>query len=184
MRFRSSVWMRAYALAGALVLCGSLGGFASAQQAAAAEDKPQSQMTAADFPQTPQERMKRYDLSEDPGLDPDPGKIFMRYGKKYQIQKFEERREWGVSDLARAAGMDKAMTHRILRALLREQWVVQNLQTRLYSLGPALRDIASLQQSRTDVLKAAEPVSTSSTMIERDVADATAVWITGQVSLP
>jgi IclR family transcriptional regulator, KDG regulon repressor len=74
------------------------------------------------------------------------------------IQKFEERHEWGVSDLARATGMDKAMTHRILRTLMREQWVVQNLETRLYSLGPTLRDIGNLQQSRADVLKAAEPV--------------------------
>jgi IclR family KDG regulon transcriptional repressor len=74
------------------------------------------------------------------------------------IQKFEERREWGVSDLARATGMDKAMTHRILRTLMREQWVMQSLETRLYSLGPALSDIASLQQARSHVLKAAEPV--------------------------
>jgi IclR family transcriptional regulator, KDG regulon repressor len=74
------------------------------------------------------------------------------------IQKFEERPEWGVSDLARATGMDKAMTHRILRTLLREQWVEQNLASRLYSLGPALRDIASLQRSRPEVLKLAEPV--------------------------
>jgi IclR family transcriptional regulator, KDG regulon repressor len=74
------------------------------------------------------------------------------------IHKFQERPEWGVSDLARATGMDKAMTHRILRTLLREQWVEQNLTSRLYSLGPALRDIASLQQSRSEVLKVAEPV--------------------------
>lgn len=74
------------------------------------------------------------------------------------IHKFEERPEWGVSDLARATGMDKAMTHRILRTLLREQWVEQNLASRLYSLGPALRDIASLRQSRAEVLRVAEPV--------------------------
>jgi IclR family transcriptional regulator, KDG regulon repressor len=74
------------------------------------------------------------------------------------IQKFEERPEWGVSDLARATGLDKAMTHRILRALLREQWVEQNLASRLYSLGPALRDIASLRHSRAEVQQAAEPI--------------------------
>src|SRR5262245_19231890 len=74
------------------------------------------------------------------------------------IQKFEERPEWGVSDLARATGLDKAMTHRILRALLREQWVEQNLASRLYSLGPALRDIASLRNSRAEVQQAAEPI--------------------------
>jgi len=74
------------------------------------------------------------------------------------IHKFEERAEWGVSDLARATGMDKAMTHRILRTLLQEQWVEQNPASRLYSLGPALRDIASLEPSRSDVLKVAAPV--------------------------
>jgi IclR family KDG regulon transcriptional repressor len=74
------------------------------------------------------------------------------------IHKFAERSEWGVSDLARATGMDKAMTHRILRTLMREQWVEQSLESRLYSLGPAVRDLASLQQPRSDVLKVAEPV--------------------------
>src|SRR5262245_8484651 len=74
------------------------------------------------------------------------------------IHKFEERPEWGVSDLARATGMDKSMAHRILRALVREQWVEQNLSSRLYSLGPALRDIASVQDTRSSVLKSAEPI--------------------------
>jgi IclR family transcriptional regulator, KDG regulon repressor len=74
------------------------------------------------------------------------------------IQKFQERPEWGVSDLARATGMDKAMTHRILRTLLREQWVEQSLSSRLYSLGPALRDIAGLQESRAAVLTSAQPI--------------------------
>src|SRR5262245_3085958 len=74
------------------------------------------------------------------------------------IHKFEERPEWGVSDLARATGMDKAMTHRILKTLLREQWVEQNQASRLYSLGPALRDIVGLQQPRAELLRVAEPV--------------------------
>ncbi len=34
----------------------------------------------------------------------------------------------------------------------------QNLASRLYSLGPALRDIASLRHSRAEVLQAAEPI--------------------------
>jgi IclR family transcriptional regulator, KDG regulon repressor len=74
------------------------------------------------------------------------------------IQKLQERPAWGVSDLARATGMDKAMAHRILRTLMREQWVEQNLSSRLYSLGPALRDIAGLQDSRAAVLKSAQPI--------------------------
>lgn len=74
------------------------------------------------------------------------------------IHKFEEQPEWGVSDLARATGMDKAMTHRILKTLMRTQWVEQNLGSKLYSLGPALRDIAGLQHSRPEVLRVAEPL--------------------------
>jgi IclR family acetate operon transcriptional repressor len=74
------------------------------------------------------------------------------------IHKFEEKPEWGVTDLARATGMDKAMTHRILKTLMRAQWVEQNLVSKLYSLGPALRDIAGLQHSRPDVLRVAEPI--------------------------
>ncbi|KGE01885.1 IclR family transcriptional regulator [Rhizobium sp. YS-1r] len=74
------------------------------------------------------------------------------------VHKFEEKPEWGVTDLARATGMDKAMTHRILKTLMRAQWVEQNLASKLYSLGPGLRDIAGLQHSRLEVLRVAEPV--------------------------
>lgn len=74
------------------------------------------------------------------------------------IHKFEERAEWGVTDLAEATGMDKAMTHRILKTLMHEQWVEQNLATRRYSIGPALLGIAAEQRSRSDLLRVAEPV--------------------------
>jgi IclR family acetate operon transcriptional repressor len=74
------------------------------------------------------------------------------------VHQFEKKPEWGVTDLARATGMDKAMTHRILKTLMATQWVEQNLASKLYSLGPALRDIAGLQHSRSEVLRVAEPI--------------------------
>lgn len=99
MRFRSSLWTRSLALAATLALCSTVGLLAAAEQAAPTEEKSQSQLTAADFPQTPEERMKRFDLAEDPGLDPDPAKVFMRYGKKYQIHRYERR--WAKMDIGR-----------------------------------------------------------------------------------
>ena len=38
---------------------------------------------------TPEGRMKKWGLTEDPGLDPDPMKIFIRKGLKYRIDKFD-----------------------------------------------------------------------------------------------
>ncbi|WP_293292101.1 IclR family transcriptional regulator [Oricola sp.] len=74
------------------------------------------------------------------------------------VQMFEDRPEWGVTELAEATGMDKAMTHRILKTLMHEQWVEQNLSTRRYSMGAALLAIASGPQTRLELLRVAEPV--------------------------
>lgn len=43
----------------------------------------------------------------------------------------------GVIELARALGMHASTTHRILRALVATNYVVQNAQTERYRLGPA-----------------------------------------------
>ena len=47
-------------------------------------------------PETPEERMKRLGTSEDPGPDPDPKKIWTRFGKEYHIEKFT--RQWEAYD--------------------------------------------------------------------------------------
>lgn len=39
--------------------------------------------------ETSEERMKRIGMREDPGLDPDPEKLWSRYGKQYKILKFD-----------------------------------------------------------------------------------------------
>jgi len=46
-------------------------------------------------PETPQQRRERLG-TEDPGLDPDPKKIYYRYGKQYHIEKFDRR--WASYD--------------------------------------------------------------------------------------
>lgn len=40
-------------------------------------------------PETPEQRRERLATPEDPGINPDPDKIFIRYGKKYKIRKYE-----------------------------------------------------------------------------------------------
>ncbi|HEX7191917.1 MAG TPA: VCBS repeat-containing protein [Thermoanaerobaculia bacterium] len=47
-------------------------------------------------PETPEERMKRLGTTEDPGPDPDPKKIWARFGKQYHIEKFT--RQWEAYD--------------------------------------------------------------------------------------
>jgi hypothetical protein len=47
-------------------------------------------------PETPEERMKRLGTTEDPGPDPDPTKIWTRFGKEYHIEKFT--RQWEAYD--------------------------------------------------------------------------------------
>jgi hypothetical protein len=39
--------------------------------------------------ETPQERRDRLGTQEDPGLNPDPEKVWVRYGKKYKIRKYD-----------------------------------------------------------------------------------------------
>ncbi|MFL6246517.1 MAG: FG-GAP repeat domain-containing protein [Thermoanaerobaculia bacterium] len=49
-------------------------------------------------PETPEERLARIATTEDPGLDPDPEKIFIRFGREYKILKFDKK---GVRPAAR-----------------------------------------------------------------------------------
>jgi hypothetical protein len=45
-------------------------------------------------PETPEQRQARIGTSEDPGMNPDPEKIFWRFGKAYQIHRYD--RFWAV----------------------------------------------------------------------------------------
>ena len=59
--------------------------------------------------ETPQQRMTRLGTTEDPGTDPDPKKIYYRFGKRYHIEKsplkwasFKDAEEGAVRPMAQA----------------------------------------------------------------------------------
>jgi DNA-binding IclR family transcriptional regulator len=68
-----------------------------------------------------------------------------------------EEREWGVTEVAVATGIDKVITHRILQTFLKEQWVSRNAQTRRYRLGPAAIQLSRGNPSRRGAIEAARP---------------------------
>lgn len=53
-------------------------------------DVPEGGMPHYIKPETPEERMKRLATQEDPGINPDPEKIWIRFGKQYKIRKYEK----------------------------------------------------------------------------------------------
>lgn len=55
--------------------------------------------------------------------------------------------EWGVSDLARAEGLDKATALRALQALARHQMVEQDPLSKRYRLGCALLGLAAVREA-------------------------------------
>ncbi len=59
--------------------------------AAASQKAPDGGVPAYIQPETPEQRKARLGTAEDPGLNPDPGKSFWRFGKSYHIERFERR---------------------------------------------------------------------------------------------
>jgi DNA-binding IclR family transcriptional regulator len=63
---------------------------------------------------------------------------------------FSERQpEFGLSELARTAGFDKASTRRLLLALMKHDYVEQNPVTRGYRLGAAVLRLARIRETST-----------------------------------
>lgn len=82
-----------YLSLGVVVLFGA-GAFARPH----ADDKPATKVASPKGgepryvkPETPEQRMARLGTAEDPGPDPDPEKVFNRFGKQYTIFKAEKR---------------------------------------------------------------------------------------------
>lgn len=74
------------------------------------------------------------------------------------LERLGEEGEAGVTELARHIGADKGVVHRILRTLRENEWVEQNPDNRLYSIGPALAELSARLPSRADLVAAAAPV--------------------------
>lgn len=68
-----------------------------------------------------------------------------------------QKAEWGLSDLARATGIDKVIAFRLLRALVQEEFVSKDPKSRRYRLGPAVMDLANGQFARVEPLAVARP---------------------------
>lgn len=66
--------------------------------------------------------------------------------------------ERGLSDIARAAGLDKATALRLLGALLRHGLVEQRSDSRRYRLGPALLQLALVREATAPVASVLGPV--------------------------
>lgn len=61
---------------------------------------------------------------------------------------FSERQpEWGLSELARAAGFDKASTRRLLLALIKHDYIEQNPATKAYRLGTGVLRLARVRET-------------------------------------
>lgn len=65
--------------------------------------------------------------------------------------------ELGVSEIARRLGMDRAGTHRLLRAMVEERFVEQDGATRLYRLGLGVLDVAAVRISQHGLFGVAAP---------------------------
>lgn len=66
--------------------------------------------------------------------------------------------EWGLSDLARRAKLDKATTLRILVALIRNRFVEQHPETRKYRLGIAVLRLARVREESFPLIELIRPV--------------------------
>lgn len=67
-----------------------------------------------------------------------------------------ESHEFGLSDLARAADLDKAATRRLLVALAKHSFIEQISDTRKYRLGPGFLALARIREVSVPVAKAAQ----------------------------
>lgn len=65
--------------------------------------------------------------------------------------------QFGLSEIARRSGFDKATTRRLLMSLARHGLVDQDGETRLYRLGAGLSRLARIREARFPFLQTASP---------------------------
>lgn len=66
--------------------------------------------------------------------------------------------EWGVSDLARASGLEKSQVQRLLATLARRDFLVADPVTSRYQLGPRLVALGRLAEDSPGVLRLVRPL--------------------------
>jgi len=65
--------------------------------------------------------------------------------------------EMGLSELAREMVTGRSGVHKIMTVLIRENFVIQDPQTKKYSLGPALFRLGNTYKQERSILEVAEP---------------------------
>ena len=63
----------------------------TATPAAEDADVPEGGMPEYVMPETPEQRKERIATTEDPGINPDPDQVWVRFGKKYKIRKYDRK---------------------------------------------------------------------------------------------
>lgn len=66
--------------------------------------------------------------------------------------------EFGLSELAREAGMDKATTLRILNSFAAHGYIEQDLTSKKFRLGPAILRIARIRESTVPLTSIIQPI--------------------------
>jgi DNA-binding IclR family transcriptional regulator len=66
--------------------------------------------------------------------------------------------QWGLSELARTAGLPKATTYRILRVLTRHRYLSQDPVTARFAPGSALRNLCRTAGDRIEMRRVALPI--------------------------
>lgn len=66
--------------------------------------------------------------------------------------------EWGLSEIARQAGLDKATALRMLAALVRHGMLEQHPETRKYRLGPTVLKLARVRETAFPAATTMQPV--------------------------
>ena len=69
-----------------------------------------------------------------------------------------ENPEWGLSELARAAGMDKATTLRMLQVLTKHGFLAQNPGNRRFGLGVTPANLAKVREATNPLASVVEPI--------------------------
>jgi len=65
--------------------------------------------------------------------------------------------DWGVSELGRAAGINKVIVHRLLRSLAEGEFLAQDPNTRRYRLGAGLIELVRTNLRHVNVAEIAHP---------------------------
>ena len=70
----------------------------------------------------------------------------------------EAQPEFGLSELARTAGFDKASTRRLLLALIKHDYIEQNRVTKAYRLGPGVLRLARVREISSPLISITTPL--------------------------